>query len=173
MSQQSSCPGIHLVCTNAQGLTPGKLLDHLSWCKERRVDISVLTETKTASSPEALLRQLPGAGAIWPGATFFSCPGTGHSEGIVIIVGPRCPLSSSKLRPPRASRVAFSDWMPTCMAPLFLSSLFMLLPRLQNAELSTATPLDLPSLQMDARSPSQGTSTAFWTQKMQYTPLAS
>ena len=103
MSHQSSRPGIYLVCTNAQGLTPCKLLHHLSWCRERRVDISVLTETQTASPPEALLRQLPGAGAVWPGATFFSCPGTGHSEGIVIILGPRCPLSSTTLRPPPAS----------------------------------------------------------------------
>jgi len=62
------------------------------------VDIAVLTETQTASTPEDLLRQHPGAGAIWPGAHFFSCPGTGHTEGVAVILAPHSPLASPVVR---------------------------------------------------------------------------
>ena len=99
MTSERTRPRLSLVCTNAQGLTPSKLLHHLSWLRERRVDIAVLTETQTNSSPEALLRQLPGAGATWPGATFFSCPGTGHTQGICVILGPNSPLTNPSIRP--------------------------------------------------------------------------
>lgn len=98
MNQRPSHPGCSLVCTNARGLTASKLVHHLLWLKENRVDIAVLTETQTASPPEVLLRQQPGAGAIWPGATFFSVPGTGHSEGVVVILAPHCPLVSPSVR---------------------------------------------------------------------------
>lgn len=100
MNQRSSHPGCSLVCTNARGLTASKLAHHLLWLKENRVDIAVLTETQTASTPEALLRQQPGAGAIWPGATFFSVPGTGHSEGVIVILAPHCPFVSPTVRNP-------------------------------------------------------------------------
>lgn len=98
MNQMPPRPGCSLVCTNARGLTPSKLAHHLLWLKENRVDIAVLTETQTASSPEALLRQQPGAGAIWPGASFHSCPGNGRTEGIVVILAPHCPLASTTVR---------------------------------------------------------------------------
>ena len=62
------------------------------------MDIAVLTETQTASTPEDLLRQHPGAGAIWPGAHFFSCPGTGHTEGVAVILAPHSPLASPVVR---------------------------------------------------------------------------
>ena len=98
MNQRPSHPGCSLVCTNARGLTASKLVHHLMWLKENRVDIAVLTETQTASTPEVLLRQQPGAGAIWPGASFFSVPGTGHTEGVVVILAPHCPLASPAVK---------------------------------------------------------------------------
>lgn len=81
-------PGLVLVCLNVQGLTGPKLAYLLSWLKEQRVDAAVLTETKCTFSPEDLLRRQPGAGAILPGAQFFHVPGTGHSEGVCLVLGP-------------------------------------------------------------------------------------
>jgi hypothetical protein len=68
-----------------------------SWLKEKRVDVAVLTETQISSSPEDLLRRLPGAGALWPGARLLFCPGTGHTAGITVVLGPRCHALSPTL----------------------------------------------------------------------------
>ena len=81
-------PGLSLVCLNVQGLTGPKLVHLLSWLKEKRVDAAVLTETRCTSSPEDLLRRQPGAGVLLPGARFFHVPGTGHTEGVCVVLGP-------------------------------------------------------------------------------------
>ena len=99
MNAQHAPPRSTFVCTNAQGLTPLKLFEHISWLRETRVDMAVLTEVRSTSSPEDLLQHLPGAGAIWPGARFFFCPGTGHTEGIILILSPHCPITDPVLRP--------------------------------------------------------------------------
>lgn len=54
------------------------------------MDVAVLTETHLSSSPEDLLRRLPGVGALWPGARLLSCPGNGHTAGITVLLGPAC-----------------------------------------------------------------------------------
>ena len=92
-------PGFLMVCQNVQGLTGLKLLQLLSWFSEHQVDIAILTETQTTSDPEDLLRRTPGAGTIWPGATFFFCPGNGHTQGVCIIMGPSMQLCSPVLFP--------------------------------------------------------------------------
>ena len=79
---------MRLVCLNVHGLTGQKLLHLLSWLQETHADGAILTETQTPSDPEDLLRHQPGAGAIWPGARFFHCPGSGHTLGITVVFGP-------------------------------------------------------------------------------------
>ena len=79
------------------GLTGCKLVQLISWLKEKRVDVAVFTETHLSSSPEDLLRRLPGAGALWPGVWILSCRGTGHTEGITVVLSPRCNTLSSAL----------------------------------------------------------------------------
>lgn len=92
-------PGIVFVCLNVQGLTGPKLVHVLSWLKELRVDLAVLTETRSTSSPEDLLRRQPGAGVLLPGAQFFHVPGTGHSEGVCIVLGPSLANSEPQQAP--------------------------------------------------------------------------
>ena len=87
MSANSAPPGLLLVCQNVHGLTGPKLLDLLSWLREKQVDIAILTETQTALDPADLLRRQPGAGAIWPEAQFYHCSGSGHTLGICVILG--------------------------------------------------------------------------------------
>ena len=99
MNTETTRPGIKLVCTNAQGLTASKLLDHLYCLREQRVDIAVLTEMRMAFNPEDLLRQLPGAGTIWHGVQFMHCPGTGHTEGICVIISPTNKAMNPTYRP--------------------------------------------------------------------------
>ena len=60
MNAQHAPSGSTFVCTNAQGLTPLKLFEHISWLRETRVYMAVLTEVRTTSSPEDLLQHLPG-----------------------------------------------------------------------------------------------------------------
>ena len=94
MSTANAPPRVSLVCQNVQGLTSIKLLDMLSWLREKHVDIAVLTETQVATDPAAMLLRQPGAGAIWPRAQFFHCPGSGHTGGVCIILGPSCQLAA-------------------------------------------------------------------------------
>lgn len=93
MSQQAPPPSVHFVLQNVCGLTGRKLVDMLSWLREKQAHGAVLTETCATSDPADLLRRLPGAGAFWPGARFFYCPGTGHTQGVTIILGPDCHLT--------------------------------------------------------------------------------
>ena len=90
MNARQAPPGLLLLTLNVCGLTGSKLVTLLSWLKEKRVDIAVLTETKLSSSVEDLLRRVPGAGALWPGARILSCPGNGHTLGIAVVLGPTC-----------------------------------------------------------------------------------
>ena len=60
-TQHGPTPGILLLTLNVCGLSSGKLVPLLSWLKEKRVDIAILTETQLSTSPEDLLRRLPGA----------------------------------------------------------------------------------------------------------------
>ena len=61
--------------------------------------MAVLTETHVTSDPEDLLRRLPGSGVLWPGARLLSCPGTGHTAGITVVLGPRCHAFAPTLVP--------------------------------------------------------------------------
>ena len=97
MSTASAPPGLLLVSLNVRGLTGPKLLDLLSWLKEKQTDVAILTETQTVNDPADLLRRQPGAGALWPGARFFHCPGNGHTLGITFILGPTCHLTQPAL----------------------------------------------------------------------------
>jgi exonuclease III len=92
MNQAMPPPGVSFVLQNVCGLTGRKLLDMLSWMREKHFHAAVLTETCTSSDPADLLRRLPGAGAFWPGARFFHVPGTGPTEGVTVILGPDCHL---------------------------------------------------------------------------------
>jgi len=92
-------PSLALVCLNVQGLTGPKLVHLLSWLKEQHVDAAVLTETCCTSSPEDLLCRQPGAGVLLPGARFFHVPGTGHTEGVCIILGPSLAHSDAQMVP--------------------------------------------------------------------------
>ena len=93
MSAADAPPRVSLVCQNVRGLTPSKLLDMLSWLRETHVDVAVLTETQVATDPAVMLLRQPGAGAIWPRAQIFHCPGSGHTGGVCIILGPSCQLA--------------------------------------------------------------------------------
>ena len=91
MSMASGAPsGCVFVLFNPCGLTGPKLALLLAWMKEKRVDVAILPETQSVLDPVDLLRSQPGAGALWPGARFFHCPGTGHTLGVTIILGPTC-----------------------------------------------------------------------------------
>lgn len=92
MSQALPPPGVTFVMQNVCSLTGRKLLDMLSWMREKQYHAAILTETCTSSDPADLLRRLPGAGAFWPGARFFHVPGTGPTKGVTIILGPDCHL---------------------------------------------------------------------------------
>ena len=81
MAPSRAPPGLVCVCLNVQGLTGPKLVHFLSWLKEQRVDIAVLTKTRSTSSPEDLLRRQPGAGVIMPGARFLHCQALGTLKG--------------------------------------------------------------------------------------------
>ena len=97
MSAQRPRPGLLFLLLNVRGLTGCKLVHLISWLKEKRVDVAVFTETQLSSSPDDLLKRLPGAGALWPGARVHHCPGTGHTEGVAIVLGPRCNALSPAL----------------------------------------------------------------------------
>ena len=97
MPRAHAPPGVLLICQNAQGLTGPKLQATLFWLREQRADIAVITETQAPGDIEDLLRRMPGAGAVWPGAQFFFCPGTGHTAGVCIILGPSCSASRPTL----------------------------------------------------------------------------
>ena len=92
MSRWAAAPrrggGKQLVLLNVQGLTPCKLGRLIVWVREAGFSGMVLTETKSAADPETMLRTLAGEGALWPGARFFHTPGSGHTEGVAIVLGP-------------------------------------------------------------------------------------
>lgn len=94
MSAAGAQPGLRLVTINACGLSGHKLVKLVSWLRESHFDGVVVTETQIAENPEDLFRRQPGSGAIWPGAQFFHVPGTGHTGGILVILGPSSSFSN-------------------------------------------------------------------------------
>jgi hypothetical protein len=90
MRPQQAPPGCKFACQNAQGLTPFKALAALSWLREQHFDGGLFFETQTPLDIVDLLQHEPGAGVVWPGAQFFSVPGTGHTAGVWIVLGPSC-----------------------------------------------------------------------------------
>ena len=59
-----------------------------------------MTETKIVDDPLDLYRRIPGTGALWPGARFFHVPGTGHTGGVLAILGPNPSISSASVFDP-------------------------------------------------------------------------
>lgn len=93
MNPDPAPPALLFLLLNARGLTSRKLLDSLYWLREKGAHAAVFTETHLDSDPADLLRVQAGAGAIWPGAQFFYTPGSGHTEGVAIVLGPGCHLA--------------------------------------------------------------------------------
>ena len=77
--------------------------------REQHLDGIVMTETKTAESPEDLFRRQPGSGALWPGVRFFHTPGTGATGGILVILGPSPHLTDVHLFPSTGATDLLSD----------------------------------------------------------------
>jgi exonuclease III len=94
MNLSAPRPGVLFVSFNPHGLTGPKLVSILSWLREIHADGAILTETQSPSDIADLLRTQPGAGAIWPGSQIFTCPGSSHTEGVCIILGPAATLSN-------------------------------------------------------------------------------
>ena len=90
MSAEHAQPGVNMLCLNVRGLTSEKLVTLLSWLRDQRTDIAVLTETHVTTDPADMLLRQPGAGVIWPRVQLFHCPGSGRTGGVCIVVGPSC-----------------------------------------------------------------------------------
>ena len=99
MNHAAAAPGVSCVLLNAQGLTGRKLAHLLPWCRECHTDLVILTETHTTTEPAVLLRSIPGASTLWPGARFLSIPGSGHTLGVTVILGPTCHIRDPVLQP--------------------------------------------------------------------------
>ena len=104
MTPPGALPGLCLVNFNICGLTGNKLAQLVTWLREHHFDGAVVTETKIVDDPADLYRRLPGTGALWPGTRFFHVPGTGHTGGVLVILGPHPSVSSATVfQPPTAS----------------------------------------------------------------------
>ena len=75
MSAIRALPGLRLDTLNVSGLSGRKLVKLISWMREQHLDGMVLTETKTAESPEDLFRREPGSepGSEGPGRFVAGC----------------------------------------------------------------------------------------------------
>ena len=62
--------------------------DLLSWMKQQQLDMLLLPETMKNEDPVSYLQNTAGAGALWPGVAMHHCPGTGHTLGVTVVVGP-------------------------------------------------------------------------------------
>ena len=87
MGSDLAAPGVALVCQNGPWTHRHQDARHDVLVRETHADLAVLTETQITYDPADILRQ-PGAGAIWPGAPNFHCPGSGHTGGVAGVSGP-------------------------------------------------------------------------------------
>jgi exonuclease III len=97
------------ITANVAGLTGSKLLALLTAMHLQAAQLVVLTETRTADSPETLLAREPGAGALAGSWRLFHTPGTGNTGGVVIAVAADSELASfsvwSQLQSPQVLRL--------------------------------------------------------------------
>ena len=92
---------LRLLTLNVQGLTSSKFLTVLRWAREEALHILVLTETRLTSDPADMVSAEAGGGTIWPGVDIFHTPGTGHTGGVCVIIGPGIHLTDPVcFRPP-------------------------------------------------------------------------
>ena len=103
MNPSGALPGLRLVTINACGLTGNKIAQLVTWLREHHFDGVIVTETKIVDDPEDLYRRIPGTGALWPGARFFHVPGSGHTGGVLVILGPNPLLESASVFNPPSS----------------------------------------------------------------------
>ena len=89
-------PPLRLVVLNVQGLHGPKFPTILRWLADQRADVAILTETHLPSDPADILKATAGGGTIWPGMQTFFVPGTGATEGVAIVLGPRLQNSGPK-----------------------------------------------------------------------------
>ena len=97
MNMDPAPPVIRLYTINVQGLTSGKLLTILRWLREQAAHGAILTETRLTSDPQGMVTAEAGGGVIWPGVHIFHTPGTGHTGGVTVILGPGLHLSDPVL----------------------------------------------------------------------------
>ncbi len=89
MSSAPAPPTLRFFVVNAQGLShPQKLPSILRWLREKKAHGAIITETQVSADPADILRTSGGAGTIWPGMRIFHVPGTGHTEGVMLVLGP-------------------------------------------------------------------------------------
>ena len=89
MSLSSAGPGALCVSANVNGLgTPQKLGTLVSFLARSRAVVAFIQETKTTRDADSMRSMLPGLSTLWPGAQFFCSPGSGHSKGLLTILGP-------------------------------------------------------------------------------------
>jgi len=81
------------MAVNVQGLSTHKFPVILRWLVEKGADAAILTETHLPTDPGDILKVTAGGGTIWPGMQIFYVPGTGSTEGVTIVLGPRLQLS--------------------------------------------------------------------------------
>lgn len=113
MSQQRPPPRVKFALLNPQGLTQSKMQDLLSWMKGQHVDMLLLLETQRKEDPMGLLRNTAGAGALWPGVRMHHCPGSGHTLGVTVVVGPTALLENVQrvaVEPDDSGRVVGLDF---------------------------------------------------------------
>ncbi len=94
MNRDPAPPALRFFLLNVQGLSPAKFPAILRWLKEKSAHGAILTETQLPSDPADILRVTAGAGTIWPGMRLFHVPGTGHTEGVILVLGPGMHLST-------------------------------------------------------------------------------
>ena len=88
MNPDPAPPALRFYLLNAQGLSASKFPAILRWLREKSAHGAIITETHLSSDPASILNTTAGAGTIWPGMRLFHTPGTGHSEGVVLVLGP-------------------------------------------------------------------------------------
>ena len=85
---------LRLITLNVQGLTSAKFLTTLRWLRDQSAHGAILTETRLTSDPADFLSAEAGGGTIWPGVHILHTPGSGHTGGVCIVLGPGLHLSS-------------------------------------------------------------------------------
>ena len=125
MNMDPAPPVIRLYTLNVQGLTSGKLLTTLRWLREQSAHGAILTETRLTSDPLGMVTAETGGGVIWPGVQIFHTPGTGHTGGVTVILGPGLHLSDPILfsDPGHQHRILRVDVQffnqPTCIISVY------------------------------------------------------